>query len=409
MLDYSKILKEIKPADKEQKYLLEQSNNLIKSLNRPLKGAKAHLGGSLAKNTNIKGDLEVDIFVAFTYSKYKDKNISKELQKILKKYKPKKVHGSRDYFQIKKQGINFEIVPILDVSKDVRKAKNTTDISLLHVKYVSSKAKKDLPDQIRLAKHFAYCNNLYGAESHIGGFSGYLLEVLTLHYNGFENLLRAAKKFKDKEVLDPSHRYKSPKEALEKLNYSKKASPLVVIDPVDKTRNIAAALTKEKYQEFIGLARKFLSRKDNSYFKKKEFSIAHLKDHVIMAVSPLEGKDDVVGSKIKKVKDYIESKLKQNDFVVSDSIFYFGRPSYIAFKIKKEPLSKIKRHYGPPKKFQEHLKTFQQKFGAEIFFEKAISYVIVKRQYLYAKDLIQDLISKDNYIKEKVKQIGFLS
>ena len=110
-----------------------------------------------------------------------------------------------------------------------------------------------------------------------------------------------------------------------------------------------------------------------------------------------------------QIKEHIESKLKQNDFVVSDTNFYFGRPSYIAFKIKKEPLSKIKRHYGPPKKFQEHLKTFQEKFGSEIFFEKGKSYVIVKRQYLYAKDLIKELISKDNYIKEKVRQIGFLS
>lgn len=408
MLDYSKILQEIKPSDSEQKYLLEESNKLISSLNKQLKGARACLGGSLAKNTNIKGDFEVDIFVAFSYSKHKDKDISKELAKTLKKYRPKKIHGSRDYFQIKQKNINFEIVPILDL-KDIKKSQNTTDLSPFHVAWVKNKAKKDLVDQIRLAKHFAYSNNIYGAESHIGGFSGYLLEVLVIHYKGFENFLKATSKWKQKEVLDPSKRYKSIKYAYEKLNFSKKASPLVVIDPIDKTRNIAAALSKEKYLEFIALAKKYLQKKDNSFFVKKSFSLKHLKDHIILVAVPIEGKDDVAGSKIKKIKEYLASKLSENDFVLKDSIFYFGRPSYIAFKIKKEPLPKIKKHYGPPKHLQIHLQAFQKKFGVEIFFEKNKSYVLVKRKYLYAKDLIQDLITKDNYIKDKVKEIGFLS
>ena len=122
----------------------------------------------------------------------------------------------------------------------------------------------------------------------------------------------------------------------------------------------------------------------------------------------MEGKDDVVGSKIKKIKEYISSKLIENDFVISDQTFYFGMPSYLTFKIKNEPLSKIRKHYGPPKKFPEHLNAFKQKFQTEVFFEKNRSYVILKRQYTYAKDLIKDLL-KDTYIKQKVKEIEFLA
>lgn len=408
MIDYYKILQEIKPTQSEQKYLIEESDKLISSLNRQIKGARARLGGSLAKNTNIKGDKEVDIFVAFSYARYKDKDISRELSKLLKKYKPKKIHGSRDYFQIRQKDINFELIPILDL-KDIKKSQNTTDLSIHHVAWVKNKAKKDLVDKIRLAKHFCYANNLYGAESHIGGFSGYLIEVLVIYYKGFENFLFAASKWKQKEVLDPQRKYKSTKMALERLNYSKKSSPLVVIDPVDKTRNIAAALTTQKYSEFIELAKKYLRKKDISFFTKKEFSIKHLKDHIILVAIPLEGKDDVVGSKIKKIKEYIESKLKENDFEIKESIFYFARPTYIAFKIKKEPLPRIKKHYGPPKRLQDHLEAFKRKFGLELFFEKNRSYVLIKRKHLYAKDLIQELITKDPYIKEKVKEIGFLS
>ena len=52
----------------------------------------------------LLNDYDVDIYVKFNYQKFKDnENISEILYKILKK-KFKKVvrlHGSRDYFQIK--------------------------------------------------------------------------------------------------------------------------------------------------------------------------------------------------------------------------------------------------------------------------------------------------------------------
>ncbi|MBD3252791.1 hypothetical protein GF386_03610, partial [Candidatus Pacearchaeota archaeon] len=53
-----------------------------------------------------------------------------------------------------------------------------TDLSYFHVNHILKKIKKNknLSDEIRLAKKFAYSQNCYGAESYIHGFSGYALE-----------------------------------------------------------------------------------------------------------------------------------------------------------------------------------------------------------------------------------------
>jgi len=65
------------------------------------KGIKAHVGGSLAKGTmvNREGKQDIDIFVVFDYSE-DILGLEKVFGKIKLPGDLKKVHGSRDYFQI---------------------------------------------------------------------------------------------------------------------------------------------------------------------------------------------------------------------------------------------------------------------------------------------------------------------
>ena len=95
--------------------------------------AEVFLGGSLAKNTLVKKDkYDIDIFVRFDKT-YRDEQISSLLNKIVPN--AKRIHGSRDYFQINKQGIFFEIVPVIKIAKP-EQARNVTDLSYFHVKYL---------------------------------------------------------------------------------------------------------------------------------------------------------------------------------------------------------------------------------------------------------------------------------
>ena len=192
------ILAAIKPSKGEEKQFSTSANGFLRTLNAVLVDARAILGGSGAKGTWLSGNHDVDIFVLFDYKKYADKSgeLSNLLEKYLKKAFPKakieRLHGSRDYFQLSFKGLMFEVVPILKISK-AEQARNITDISPLHSAWVNKHAAK-VKDDIRSLKQFCKANNLYGAESYIGGFSGYVLEIVTAYYGSFEKVLKASQK-----------------------------------------------------------------------------------------------------------------------------------------------------------------------------------------------------------------------
>jgi len=105
------VLKEIKPDGKQEKQVRNIINEVLSKIK--IKDAKAILGGSGAKGTWLKNAYDIDIYVKFNSKKYIDKDISKILGKTLKKkFRAEKLHGSRDYFQVKKQGFTIEIVSI---------------------------------------------------------------------------------------------------------------------------------------------------------------------------------------------------------------------------------------------------------------------------------------------------------
>src|SRR3989338_5533148 len=132
------VLKEIQPDEDYEKEIFARLNTIIKKINSGQKNIKAVLGGSGAKGTWLK-TFDADIFVLFDYKKYRDKSneLSGILEKILKKKFSKiiRLHGSRDYFQIKENKFTFEIVPILSIKRS-EQAKNITDVSPLHSNWV---------------------------------------------------------------------------------------------------------------------------------------------------------------------------------------------------------------------------------------------------------------------------------
>ena len=77
-----------------------------------------------------------------------------------------------------------------------------------------------------------------------------------------------------KEVIKP---FNYDKEVLKEMNKSKIVSPLIIVDPVQKERNAAAALNKEKFELFKIICKRFLKEKSPDYFEMKEVSIEDLK------------------------------------------------------------------------------------------------------------------------------------
>jgi len=411
------VLKDIKPSAQEEKKVMSAVDGFLKKLNPKLKDAKAILGGSGAKATWLHGSHDVDVYVVFDYEKYKDlsSKLSDLLEKILKKIAyTERLHGSRDYFQMKQGKYLFEIIPILKISNP-RQARNITDISPLHVQWV--KKHKKFADQIRLTKQFMKASYTYGAESYIRGFSGYEAEVLTIHYKGFLDFIRAASKWKEKTMLDPEHYYKDEKQIQKNLNISKLVAPLVVVDPVDKDRNIAAALSPEKYSQFIRACKLFISNPTKEAFQIKEVTIEDFKkkakNHklILLEAASLKGKEDVVGCKLLKAYNHIAKQLEKADFKLLGKGWTWDKKQKALFGyiLDKEPLEPYKKWIGPPLHEKEHIAPFKKAHKRDKIIEQNKRlYAIVKRKHIKPESFIKELTHTDKYVKERVKEIKLL-
>ncbi len=387
--------------------------------------ARVMLGGSLAKGTNLAGDHDVDLFVIFS-QQYKDKNISGLLGQLLKPMRPTLLHGSRDYFQIpdrihertrermrdrRRAGITYEVVPVLETKK-ADKAVNVTDVSPMHVEWFCEQSRRmpGLPDEIRLAKQFCKAADCYGAESYIRGFSGHVLDILVAHYGSFIKLLRASQKWKQREVIDFHDRHRG--RALQNLNRAKTESALIVIDPLDPSRNAAAALDQKRCDRFVAAAKGFLERLSLSFFRKKELTPAALRrkagknELLIVSFRTMKGKRDIAGSRMVKAYAHLKRQLRLHDFTLLDSgLAWDGQAKgFYYFILKKEKLDKRKLIMGPPRRARQHARRFAAKHG-EVLERDGRLYAKVPRRYLTARDLLKSVLG-EAYVQERLAKAG---
>lgn len=357
--------------------------------------AKPVLGGSFAKDTWLRGDYDVDVFVAFDLS-HKNDPLSDLLEKALKPWKTERLHGSRDYFQIHGP-INYEIIPVLAI-KNVKHALNVTDFSPKHVAWVNSKGKK-LKNDIRLLKKFCKAHRVYGAESYIRGFSGHVVDILTIYYGGFQKVLKAATTWKDKTILDYNNTYKG--KALFMLNTSKTQGPFVLIDPVQPDRNAAAALTKENFNAFIAAAKSFLKKPNIAAFTEKKTDIAALikKKVPVVHITTLDDKEDIAGTKMVKAFEFIKHAL--TDFGVRDAGWDWDKKKHATcwFVLAKKDLPATEQRIGPPKDMLKSCADFKKKYkNAKL--AKGRMVATVKRPITNYKIAINEAL-KHPYLKDK--------
>lgn len=399
-------LKLILPEKKEHaeiKKIAKQVKDKIK-----IPHTKITFGGSSAKNTFLKHNYEIDMYIKFAPKYYRELDISQILKENLKFKEIETIHGSRDYYHIQVDKYTVELIPILDI-KTPEKAQNITDISPFHVKWVTKH--KQYANDIRLAKAFCKANKLYGAESFIQGFSGYALEILTIHYKGFNNLMKAVSQWQTKTVLDPEKHYKKQNPLL-LMNKSKTFSPIVIVDPVQDTRNVTAVVSKEKYNLFKKLAKQYTKKPSLKFFTKEEFNLEKIKKKyenktlLTLNINPLEGKRDVVGAKLLKVHRYFLKKLNEHEFEVKDHGWHWDNQALLYYAIEPKKLSKEIKHIGPPVDSKERVEHFKQKWKKhKVKTEKGSCYVMLPRPYPEPEHLVK-VLKKDQYVISKVKKIN---
>ena len=332
--------------------------------------AQIFVGGSFAKKTAINKKVhDVDVFIRFS-QKYEEKEFPNLIKKILKEFtQASLIHGSRDYYQIKiDNSFYIEVVPVLKIN-NVKQARNITDLSYSHVKYVRSKIKsKNTLNEIKLAKAFCEAKGVYGAESYIKGFSGYALELLIIYYKTFLNFLQKVSESKqEKTIVDIEKAYKKKNQVLMDLNESKLSSPIILIDPTHKQRNALAALSNETFEKFKQDAKNFLKSPSIKDFEIQKIDLDKVKqtanknkqEFILIQIETNKQEGDIAGSKLLKFYNHLTKEI-QEQFEIKDRGFNYNNKKsaryFFAAKKKKEIILE-----GPGVKDVKNVKKFKKK------------------------------------------------
>ena len=408
-MDLSKVLKDISPSEEEATLVKSVTSEIKKKLESSAKHNSVSVdvvpGGSTAKGTFLKGDYDVDIFVRF---KDNLENISDTLEIFLTDLDVvfERIHGSRDYFSFTYKDFFFEIVPVKYI-EDKSLVENITDMSPLHVIWVKKHLTKKLQEDIRLAKQFCKACGVYGAESYINGFSGHVLDILVIYYGGFEKFLFEASKWSEIAIVDIDHKHK---DVFTSLNQSKLVSPLIVIDPIDSQRNAAAAVSSEKYKDFIAAAKAYVEKPSLDFFTVKPFDIKKIDrgdnaDLFVVKVVPQIGKKDVVATKVLKVFEFLQRHLLLHDFEVHDTGWHYTpEEATLYFVIDKNDLDVSMVRQGPPLSNEVGAKRFRE-VHHDAYEKDGRLYAYVKREFVNAEKCLNHLLGQD-FVKERVAEVS---
>jgi len=352
------VLERIKPGPSERKRLQEVSVALISRIESMAEGCglelKAMLVGSAARGTWLAGDHDLDVFLGV--------GVEDDLEKALelaRRISPdhREKYAEHPYIQARIDGFEVDLVPCYLVD-DASHLRSAVDRTPFHNRYVKQRI-AGLEDEVLLLKQFMKGSGVYGSELRVGGFSGYLAELLVLCYGSFAAVIEAASLWKPGLKLD-----------LEGRGRVEQADPLVVVDPVDPGRNVAAALTLNRMLQFALAARTFMARPDIEFFFANP--PAPLSDREIEALMEERGTlplliefaapdvvEDVLYPQLRKAESSVNALLERKGFSIlrSDVISYSNRAALL-LEMEVWRLSRACRREGPPVWQADHISRF---------------------------------------------------
>lgn len=397
-----KVLKLITPAPKDRKKLEETIKDLKEQVNKEIikkkLQASIEIVGSTAKDTYLKNNLDIDLFLMFPTTHSKEDIGHNALtigRKLLKN--TEECYAEHPYIRGYFKGYEAEIVPCYKIEKATQKL-SAVDRTPLHTKYVKEHLKESQRQEVRLFKQFLRGVGCYGAEAEIEGFSGYLCEILIIRYGSFKKLLQHAQRWEHGEKL-----------ALSDVVFPSFDTPLTFIDPVDKDRNVASALSKEKFDFFLKACEEYLKKPRITFFfpnETKPWSLEKIRSEIKKQTNLYVGvkivKPEIISEnlypQIRKAARSIWDACERYDFTIHDITFYVDDPEKLIFIIvntKDEPLSKTFIHRGPPVKLKENVEDFNHRWKDDSRVKKkpyeknGIMYVEIKREYTQIKDFLK--------------------
>jgi tRNA nucleotidyltransferase (CCA-adding enzyme) len=372
------ILKEITPTQADRAKISALAKKLRQQVLSACheQGVKAavRVEGSVAKDTWLREDPEIDIFMRLPTTIPR-----KSLGEISLKIARKATQGTKQierfaehpYLEAFVDSVRLNIVPCYDVAQG--EWKSATDRTPFHTNYVKKRLNENLRGEVRLLKKFLKGISAYGAEIKTGGFSGYLCELLILHYQSLAETLRAFAGYRQRTAIDIEGYYAGREKELKMLF----PEPLVMVDPVDKARNVASAVQPQKLYTLVAAARAFLTKPNNKFFHPPKISALTpeaLKRKletrgsalIFLTLKGIEAVPDVLWGQLYKTQRALRKLAELNDFkVLRDAVWSDEKTlSVFTFELEQRELPSVKKHLGPPLKREKECESFISKYAS---------------------------------------------
>ncbi|OYT37880.1 MAG: CCA tRNA nucleotidyltransferase [Desulfurococcales archaeon ex4484_58] len=327
------VLEKIKPKPEEYELLHSTfhriKDTLEKILNENNVDAKVTLQGSVAHDTWLSGDHDLDVFVLFN-KKYSVNELRNRYFKLLLEGAKRLGnielrYAQHPYVRVLINDVEADIVPAYELD-DPSEIRFAVDRTPFHTRYVNSKLNDKLRDQIRLLKKFMKNIGVYGAEIKVRGFSGYVVELLIIVYKSFRETLERISKQKPpvyiKTIDDRDFR-----KVIRDLKRKYPDSVVFIPDPVDPFRNAGANISIESLSRFAVASHCYLKNPSTKYFFKPAIQIdqnnmySMVKNRCLVSIEiSLEEKlpPDILWGELYRLADRATKVLLNNDFNVID-------------------------------------------------------------------------------------------
>jgi len=399
-MNLNKVLKTVKPDENQEKEMDNFIEKLLETSRKLSDEAKPIICGSVEKDTWLSKKYELDLFLLFNQNISKKELEEKGLRlakNIIKKLKGRHIiaFAEHPYLRGWVKKFQIDIVPCYDI-EDPENIKSAVDRTPHHVKFVKKNLKN--PDEVRLLKQFCIANKCYGADVKTLGFSGYLCELLTIKYGGFMECVKDASKWRANHIITFDN---SNKEGASQ----KFKSPLVVIDPVDKNRNVSAAVSIEKFYTFVKACKDFIEYpKEEFFFKKtiKPYSIAEISKKIksrgtkwyMITFKKPRIIEDILYPQMKRCSKSIEKMLNQNGFKVLKNDFYCNEECVLIFEMEIWQIPKIIKNIGPDV-YSIHAEEFLKHYKNEkVFLEEENWIVELETEFTEVLQFLKNLFKK---------------
>ena len=394
------VIKRIKPSESEERDMKGFIEKLLKTSKKLSKDVKPIICGSVEKDTWLSKKYELDLFLM-----YSPKINKKELEKRGLDLAKRIVKNLKGRFQIAfaehpyLRGwigkFQVDVVPAYEI-ENPENIQSAVDRTPHHVKFVKQNLKNT--DDVRLLKQFCIANKCYGADVKTLGFSGYLCELLIIKYGSFMECVKDTSKWRAGHLMTFDNLDKE--EAIKKFK-----SALIVIDPVDRNRNVGAAVSIEKFYTFVKACNDFTKNpKEDFFFKKPEkpYSAAEISKKmeergtrwILITFDKPKVIEDILYPQMKRCSKTIEKMLNQNDFKVLRSDFFCNKECAMIFEMESWQTPAIWKNVGPDV-YSTHAEQFLKHYKKEkVFIEDDKWVVESKKEFTDALQFLNKLIKK---------------